>query len=136
ETVSSLRVAAAAVLNLSEDHLDWHRDIDAYAQSKARIFKGADLAVVNRGDARVAAMVPGLQGLAVRSFGPDEPELAGDLGIDVSHGMAWLSVAALDDFGLEPAPRRKKDDPPPQRSAGRRERLMPVDALQIRGAHN
>src|SRR5690606_1513947 len=94
ETVSSLRVAAAAVLNLSEDHLDWHRDIDAYAQAKARIFKGADLAVVNRGAARVAAMVPGLHGLAVRSLGPAEPARAGDLGSDVSHGPASVSRAA------------------------------------------
>ena len=30
--------SAAAVLNVSQDHLDWHGDMAAYAAAKARIF--------------------------------------------------------------------------------------------------
>src|SRR5690606_125667 len=49
----------------------------------------------------------------------------------------WLTAAEANDFD-EPAPptRRKKDAPPPVRPAGRVSRLMPVDALRIRGLHN
>ncbi len=136
ETLTSLEPTAATVLNISEDHLDWHGSMEAYAASKARIFSRAKLLIVNRSDARVLAMATQLEGLDVRSFGLDEPLLAGDLGLEGNHGVAWLAEAAFDDFGREPAPRRKKGDPPPLREAGRLNRLMPVDALQIRGLHN
>ncbi len=36
--VARLRADAAAVLNLTQDHLDWHGDMAAYAAAKARIF--------------------------------------------------------------------------------------------------
>ena len=36
--VSGLRADAATVLNLTQDHLDWHGDMAAYAAAKARIF--------------------------------------------------------------------------------------------------
>lgn len=136
ETLHTLRTDAAAVLNVSEDHLDWHGGMDAYAAAKARIFKGSRTAIVNRSDARVLTMAPSLDALDVHSFGLDAPVLAGDLGIESSHGMGWLAVADFDEFGSEPAPRRKKGDAPPARPEGRIERLMPVDALQIRGLHN
>ena len=34
----SLEADAATVLNVTQDHLDWHGDMDAYAADKARIF--------------------------------------------------------------------------------------------------
>ncbi|MFI4895173.1 MAG: UDP-N-acetylmuramoyl-L-alanine--D-glutamate ligase [Steroidobacterales bacterium] len=57
ETTSSLALAAAAVLNVTPDHLDRYRDLSAYAQAKARIYAHCDVAVINLDDARVAAMV-------------------------------------------------------------------------------
>jgi len=73
----------------------------------------------------------------VRSFGRDVPELVGDMGLELGQGVAWLTACESNDFD-EPAPptRRKKDAPEPVRAKGRMSRLMPVDALRIRGIHN
>src|SRR5262245_33404173 len=48
---------AAAVLNLTQDHLDWHGDMAAYAAAKARIFGLRTVAVINRDDPLVEAML-------------------------------------------------------------------------------
>lgn len=50
ETTSSLHCKVAAFLNVTEDHLDWHGSIEAYAQAKARIFQPETIRVVNRED--------------------------------------------------------------------------------------
>ncbi len=50
ETVHSLNLAAAAILNISEDHLDRHKTIEAYTEAKLKIFHNADQAIVNRDD--------------------------------------------------------------------------------------
>ncbi len=49
---------AAAVLNLTQDHLDWHGTMEHYAAAKARIFGASATIVVNRDDARVLALLP------------------------------------------------------------------------------
>jgi UDP-N-acetylmuramoyl-L-alanyl-D-glutamate--2,6-diaminopimelate ligase len=51
--VSGVRFAVAALTNLSRDHLDYHRDLEAYAAAKARLFTdtGVRRAVINVGDA-------------------------------------------------------------------------------------
>src|SRR5690606_26702376 len=56
--VSNFEPSAAAVLNVSQDHLDWHGSMDAYAQAKARIFGKQGVMVINRDDPAVLAMVP------------------------------------------------------------------------------
>lgn len=50
ETTHSLSAAAAAVLNISEDHMDRYADITAYAEAKARIYHRAKVAVFNADD--------------------------------------------------------------------------------------
>jgi UDP-N-acetylmuramoylalanine--D-glutamate ligase len=57
ETTRSLRLAAAAVLNVSADHLDRYASVGEYARAKSRIFLHAAAAVVNADDARVMAML-------------------------------------------------------------------------------
>ena len=47
---SSIAPAAAALLNLAADHLDWHGSFAAYADAKARIWGGAPVAVANADD--------------------------------------------------------------------------------------
>jgi UDP-N-acetylmuramoylalanine--D-glutamate ligase len=79
ETTESLRPAAAAMLNLSEDHLDRYASLDEYAAAKARIFIGAELQVLNRDDARSMAMA--LAGRRAVSFGLDAPPSAADFGV-------------------------------------------------------
>ena len=52
---------AAAVLNLTEDHLDWHGSMENYAAAKARVWGREAVMVVNRDDPRVEALARSVQ---------------------------------------------------------------------------
>ena len=138
ETTRSLQMTAATVLNLTQDHLDWHVTMQAYCEAKARIFAMAAQWILNRDDANVMSLVESQRAMNVRSFGRDTPMLMGDVGIEVSHEVMWLCSSEATEFEDDlPTPvRRKKNAPVPQRQAGRMLRLMPVDALGIKGLHN
>jgi UDP-N-acetylmuramoylalanine--D-glutamate ligase len=138
ETTRSLRMAAAVVLNVTQDHLDWHGNMQAYGQAKARIYDMADLLLVNRDDAKVMAMCESLMAMNVRSFGRDTPMLTGDVGLESSHDVCWLTTSEATEFEDDlPTPvKRKKNAPPPERASGRLVRLMPIDALGLHGLHN
>ncbi|KAF1048956.1 Mur ligase family protein [Xylophilus sp.] len=162
--VQGFEPTAAAVLNVTQDHLDWHGDIASYAAAKARIFGERGLLVLNREDDTVMAMLPppgrpkaaaapsgGSEARAAASvgargspspvkvkwqkprqrpcvtFGTDLPQRPGDYGIENVNGMAWL-VRALE----ADETRRRKDGPEDLHI----QRLMPADALRIRGRHN
>ncbi|HEX6996718.1 MAG TPA: UDP-N-acetylmuramoyl-L-alanine--D-glutamate ligase [Gammaproteobacteria bacterium] len=56
ETTASLRPRAAAVLNVSPDHLDRHGSLERYAALKERLLAAAEHAVVNADDPLVRAM--------------------------------------------------------------------------------
>ena len=56
ETTLSLRAAAAAVLNVTPDHMDRYQTIEEYAAAKARIFQNCDTAIVNMDDIAVRTM--------------------------------------------------------------------------------
>jgi len=86
ETTESLAPAVATVLNISPDHLDRYPDLAAYAAAKARIFRSAGVAVVNRDDPAVTAM-PG--GRERRGFTLGEPA-TGDFGVRRHAGALWL----------------------------------------------
>ncbi|MFZ5521870.1 MAG: Mur ligase family protein [Pseudomonadota bacterium] len=168
--VTNFEPAAAAVLNITQDHLDWHGSLQAYADAKARIYGREAVMVVNRDDPVVEAMIPPPQvikstvrGRPARTvhrrvvrFGLDAPRHPGDFGLVVEGGMAWL-VRALE---TDETVKRKPSRPPSRRDAasapqggasslgrpgayeaGEEEelilqRLMPADALRIRGRHN
>ena len=53
----SPRYAAGALLNIAEDHLDWHDDMDAYVAAKMRIWTGG-IAIGNADDDIVCAALP------------------------------------------------------------------------------
>ena len=53
ETTSSLKLNAASILNISDDHVDRHGDMQHYTAAKQRIFSHCDTAVVWRGDYQV-----------------------------------------------------------------------------------
>jgi UDP-N-acetylmuramoylalanine--D-glutamate ligase len=97
ETTWSLDAEAAAVLNITEDHLDRYAGLDEYAAAKARIFRRARVQIVNRDDPRTLAMA--LPGRTVVSFGLGAPAAAGDFGIRdgklVRGGQTILDAAAL-----------------------------------------
>lgn len=138
ETTRSLQMTAATVLNLTQDHLDWHVTMQAYREAKARIFSMSAQWILNRDDAAVMSLVESQRAINARSFGRDTPMLTGDVGIEVSHDVMWLCSSEATEFEDDlPAPvRRKKNAPAPERQAGRMLRLMPVDALGIKGLHN
>ena len=133
-TTRSLTCDAAAVLNITDDHLDWHETLQSYAAAKARIFTSKTIRILNRDDARVAAMAK-KDGNAV-TFGAQAPTSANSYGIVVDHGVAWLAWA--EDLSV-PARRKKAEHQPspvPEPAQLRTHRLMPVDALALRGRHN
>ena len=137
ESTTTLAPDVAVVLNLTQDHLDWHGSMQAYAAAKARLLKMARVAVINRDDAWVRAMVDDPAADRVRSFGGDAPVLADDLGLQVRQGLTWLAQAqpSEPEVAASPRTRGKRADAVP-RSPGRLQLLMPADALQIRGRHN
>lgn len=108
ESTHSLAPAAAAVLNVTPDHIDWHGSMDSYARAKARIYRNAAVCVFNRDDewsSRLARDLPN----AV-SFGFDAPRREIDFGLIERGGETWLARGS--------------------------EALLPVAQLKIAGAHN
>jgi UDP-N-acetylmuramoylalanine--D-glutamate ligase len=94
ETTWSLAPYAAAMLNLTEDHLDRYAGLEEYAAAKARIFAEAKVQVLNRDDPRSLAMA--LPGRNVITFGLDGE---GDFGLRgnvlVCRGVPLLPVSEL-----------------------------------------
>ena len=93
ETTSSLDATAAAMLNLSEDHLDRYASVAEYASAKARVFRGSGVQVLNRGDARSLSMA--VAGRAVVTFGLDAPPTGRDFGLIEHAGESWLAHGSV-----------------------------------------
>jgi UDP-N-acetylmuramoylalanine--D-glutamate ligase len=129
-TTYSLNPDAATVLNITQDHLDWHGSMAAYAADKARIFGGDTVRVLNRDDAVVMGMTA--PGAAVTTFGTGEPDAPGSFGLVNERGVLWLANA---NPAEEPEKKKKKNEvaEPVEITINR---LMPADALRIRGLHN
>lgn len=132
-TTYSLEPHAAAVLNISEDHLDWHSDLTDYMQAKAKIFADKTIQVLNREDERVMAMIK--PGARVVTFGTDVPKMADSFGLVNERGMTWLAYAEGET--IDSPSRRKANQPSTAATlAAHIRRLMPSAALHIRGRHN
>lgn len=128
-TTYSLEADAATVLNLTQDHLDWHGNMEAYGAAKERIFGKKTVRVLNREDEAVMQM----QTLSapVVTFGTDEPAGPGSYGLHLDRDIEWLSVMSSHEDGV-PGKNRKNDLPQEYMI----QNLMPAGALQIRGRHN
>ncbi len=107
ETTRSLHAEAAAVLNVSPDHLDRYPSLEAYAATKASILRGCQHAVVNYDDPLVRGM-PG--GLARTGFSLGAPSADGFGLLEDRQGKSWLC---------------RGDN-----------RLLPVDEVLVPGRHN
>jgi len=108
ETTSSLAPDGAAVLNVTEDHMDRYDGMTAYAAAKARIFFGHGVQVLNREDDWSRKMAK--PGHPVVSFGTDAPLADGDFGLLRRGDEIWLTQGAR--------------------------ALMPVTEMKIAGLHN
>ncbi|MBR0566672.1 UDP-N-acetylmuramoyl-L-alanine--D-glutamate ligase [Azoarcus sp. L1K30] len=108
ETMNGLDPDAAAVLNVTDDHLDRYADLADYAATKAKVFQGGGAQVLNREDAVVCSMA--LPGRRVVGFSTTTPAQEGDYGLTGQGEECWLACGA--------------------------ERLMPLSALPIAGRHN
>lgn len=140
ETARTFAPDAAAILNITQDHLDWHGSFDVYAQAKGRIFGATTTRVLNRDDAAVMKFAPAAGAAdAPRTvtFGLNEPVQDGDYGLSRDNGIAWLVEAVDRDAPDETATttRRRKRDAAHTPDIAQK-RLMPADALRIRGLHN
>ncbi len=138
--VQGFEPTAATVLNVTQDHLDWHGGMAAYAEAKSRIFGQRALMLLNRDDATVMGWQPQPQTVqegrrsktvparAHQSFGTEAPQRAGDWGLESVNGMSWLVRALPADETVRKG--RAADE------EIHLQRLMPAEALRIRGRHN
>ncbi|MDO9070023.1 MAG: UDP-N-acetylmuramoyl-L-alanine--D-glutamate ligase, partial [Deltaproteobacteria bacterium] len=110
DTASLFHPQAAALLNITPDHLDRYPDYDAYIASKASLFRrqgAGDLKVLNADDPAVAGLNRGLS--RVYYFSATRPLATG----------AWLDNDALK-----------------VRLAGGREEIFPLAHIRLQGKHN
>jgi len=84
ETISSLKVDVATILNVTQDHLDRYESFEDYAKAKGRIYLNASLSVANRDD----VIVKSLTTTESISFGLDKAPNIADFGIDED---GWLT---------------------------------------------
>jgi UDP-N-acetylmuramoylalanine--D-glutamate ligase len=89
ESITSLTARAAAILNLSEDHMDRYPDLAAYIAAKSRIFTGDGIAILNRSDKRVMQALPPDKRFI--SFGSSAPLNEEDFGLMDIDGESWLT---------------------------------------------
>jgi UDP-N-acetylmuramoylalanine--D-glutamate ligase len=146
DEVKDFEPSAATVLNITQDHLDWHGSMAAYAGAKQHIFGPstalladastlACLRVINRDDKDSALFIKNATSFA--SFGAGLPQRVGDWGIESINGMEWL-VRARDANAMEgeEAPVKRRSKIAAVAPELMMQRLMPVNALRIRGRHN
>ena len=108
ETTATLDAEAAAVLNLSEDHMDRYETVQDYAAAKSRVFGGEGVQVLNRQDKFTRDMALG--GRCVFTFGTDEPAGRHQWGLRQHGGETWLAQGD--------------------------ENLIPASELKVAGKHN
>jgi len=86
ERLTPRHLTAAAVLNLSDDHMDRYASLEEYAATKRRIFADCDLAVANRDDPLTQPRTPVRR---LITFGADAPQ-AGHWGVAQAQDERWI----------------------------------------------
>ena len=137
----TLNATAATVLNITQDHLDWHGDMQAYAAAKTRIFGPDSVCILNRDDSLVTDLFSKEQKLekTIVTFGSSKPDEQGAFGIEHdlrAGGIDWLVWAEVEEDNDPKPKRRRKSAAVAEAEPFRLKRLIPADALRIRGRHN
>lgn len=110
ETTESLDASAAAILNISEDHMDRYYDLNDYTAAKAKVYYGTGTLVVNLDDEGVMAIVNLMrQGRALTGFTANKPGEK-EFGVCNKNNEDYLCYG--------------------------NEMLLPVSKLKIKGTHN
>ena len=73
------KFTSVAILNLADDHLDWHGSFENYCSAKFSLLEHTDIAILNAGDNEVARRAQIWQGRKI--FYSLETPAAGELGI-------------------------------------------------------
>ncbi|HLW24979.1 MAG TPA: UDP-N-acetylmuramoyl-L-alanine--D-glutamate ligase [Steroidobacteraceae bacterium] len=132
ESTESLAPQAAALLNVSPDHLDRYASIEEYVRAKARILRHAATAVLNADDPRVSALAPLAPGRTLRfSLGPAAGGAAGGAVGGAVAAAAGAVAGAVAEFTLV-----GRGDADAAWLAVRGRPLLPLSALKIKGLHN
>jgi UDP-N-acetylmuramoylalanine--D-glutamate ligase len=111
ETIQQFRPWIAAILNITPDHLDRHRTLQAYADAKARIFENQqaeDFAVLNADDP---------SGVAMKD--------------KVKSSLCWFSRKQSVESGAY-----LQGDQILFRRDGREQKVLSRSDIQLKGAHN
>ncbi|MBU3599811.1 UDP-N-acetylmuramoyl-L-alanine--D-glutamate ligase [Polynucleobacter sp. 30F-ANTBAC] len=135
----SLNADAATILNISQDHFDWHGDMNHYVMAKAKIFGDKTTAVLNRDDELVIGLAESLSASRVITFGhgsPTEEDAFGIFHDTAAGGIDWLVWAEPDEEANELKLKRRRKKSVEDDEPLRLKRLMPADALRIKGRHN
>jgi UDP-N-acetylmuramoylalanine--D-glutamate ligase len=93
---STVAPAAAAILNVAPDHLDWHGSLAGYAAAKGKILRPGTLAVHNADDAWSRRLSAGHPGAGFTLGEPDDGQLGVVSGalVDRAFGHGEFAVAA------------------------------------------
>ncbi|MBI4694596.1 MAG: UDP-N-acetylmuramoyl-L-alanine--D-glutamate ligase [Gammaproteobacteria bacterium] len=103
ETTHSLAARVGAILNVSPDHLDRHKSLEAYAAAKARVLNDASVAVLNADDPIVAVLGGRARSTLTVSLEPDAPA---NYGVVTRLDGLWLAqdgepVLAVSELGIK-----------------------------------
>jgi UDP-N-acetylmuramoylalanine--D-glutamate ligase len=134
--VTDFEPTTAAVLNVTQDHLDWHETMGSYGEAKEHVYGSQAMMVINRDDEVVMGMLANAKKASKNrrycTFGSDLPSCLGDYGLESVNGMTWLVRAtSLEDIVIKK--QRSLIEPTLELNV---QRLIPADALQLRGQHN
>jgi UDP-N-acetylmuramoylalanine--D-glutamate ligase len=135
--IKQFKPTIATILNITQDHLDWHGDMASYVRAKSKIMGTHATLVLPVDDELVMKLLPTEEQIKKKQktvrhwigYGADVPKRAGDYGLETVNGVTWLVRAHEAD---ETRKRRRNEE----EEEIYIQRLMPADALRIRGQHN
>lgn len=140
-TTQSFNPNAAALLNITADHLDWHINFDSYCAAKNKIFGNQTLRILCRDDSNSMQNV--ISDQPYITFGKDLPKHAGDFGIQQEDAESWLVYAQAiqsSHDAIVNGPKRRLNNKPNNHDKHLQNfkliRLMPLAAMHIQGWHN
>ncbi|AGF49274.1 UDP-N-acetylmuramoyl-L-alanine--D-glutamate ligase [Candidatus Kinetoplastidibacterium galati] len=125
--MNSLHPDVSVILNLTQDHIDWHGSKEDYWESKIKLLKLSKIALINRSDPVVLRMSATLGNHIINSFGIDEPTKRNDVGLSLKNHQKWLVNNCKNDYLVNNSTDLNHNN---------LEYLLPTSSLRIKGMHN